>query len=237
MFRETRAKPYVIYLTEFYDPIINPGDMNNPFSRTVIIADGSFPVHGIPLAYIRNAARLICCDGSTRSIVNAGFQPDAIIGDMDSLEEELAIRFAGRLFPDADQETNDLTKAVKWCSANGYDDVVITGASGKREDHTIGNISLLADYAAFIKVLMVTDTGFFFPVNHTMEINSFPGQQVSVFSIDCCTEITSRGLRYPLKKKRLTNWWQATLNESMGDTFSLEFNEGKLIVFLKFSDE
>jgi thiamine pyrophosphokinase len=201
---------------------------------TVIVADGTFPGHEIPLGYLKNADRIICCDGSAGNLVDAGLIPDAIVGDMDSLDDILAERFADRIFVDESQDTNDLTKAVSWCSAMGYKDLVIVGATGKREDHTIGNISLLAEYIKDLNVMMVTDTGIFRPFLKSSEIASFPGQQVSVFSIDTETEVTSNGLRYPLSKAKIRNWWFATLNESLGDRFSLEFN-GRLIVYLKFN--
>jgi thiamine pyrophosphokinase len=210
--------------------------MNNTHSRNVIVADGLFPTHEIPLRYLKNARRIICCDGSTVNVVNAGFTPDAIVGDMDSINEELAFTFADRIFTVDEQDTNDLTKSVRWCIEKGYDDLVITGATGKREDHTIGNISLLSDYSASVKVMMVTDTGFFVPVNKATELPSFAGQQISIFSIDCDTEITSTGLKYPLARTRFTNWWQATLNESLGCRFKLDFERGRVIVYLKFKD-
>lgn len=210
--------------------------MNNPNNRTVIIADGSFPTHHIPLGYIKKAGRIICCDGSTMNVVNAGFKPDAIVGDMDSINEELAFTFADRIYTIDEQETNDLTKAVRWCTGKEYNDLVITGATGKREDHTIGNISLLAEYVSSVRVMMVTDTGFLIPIDKTTVIPSFAGQQISLFSIVCETELTSSGLKYPLNKTRLSNWWQATLNESLGDSFTLEFNSGKVIVYLKFGE-
>jgi thiamine pyrophosphokinase len=205
-------------------------------SRYVVVADGSFPIHEIPLEYIRKARKLICCDGSTGTLVQNGFIPDAIVGDMDSLSEDLAIRFADRIYQDDDQDTNDLTKAVKWCTQAGYRDLVIVGATGKREDHTIGNISLLAEYIKINEVLMVTDTGFFRPFVNGREISSFPGQQVSIFSIDTETEITSYGLRYPLKRSKIKNWWEATLNESLGNSFRLEFGIGRIIVYLKYKE-
>ncbi|HEX2969940.1 MAG TPA: thiamine diphosphokinase [Bacteroidales bacterium] len=208
--------------------------MNNPFNRTVIVADGSFPGHAIPLRYIKNASRIICCDGSTMNVLNAGYVPDAIVGDMDSINEEVAFKFADRIYTIEEQDTNDLTKAVRWCTSKGYNDLVITGATGKREDHTIGNISLLAEYVTTVKVMMITDTGFFIPVNSSSTLPSFPGQQVSIFSIDCDTEITSRGLKYPLNQSRLNNWWQATLNESLSENFYIEINNGRLIIYLKF---
>jgi len=203
--------------------------------RTVIIADGAFPENEIPLNYIKNSEKIICCDGSADNLILAGFTPDAIVGDMDSLSDDLADRFADRIFPDKDQKTNDLTKAVAWCKKRGYNDIVIVGATGKREDHTIGNISLLAEYAANTTVRMVTDTGIFIPFLGSCSVSSFKGQQISIFSIDPGTAISSTGLKYPLKNLMISNWWVATLNEALGD-FSLEFNKGRVIVYLKFKD-
>ena len=200
---------------------------------TVIVADGTFPTHDIPLGYLKNAKRIICCDGSAQNLLLTGMQPDAIVGDMDSLNDELANRFADRIYLDENQDTNDLTKAVSWCSDMGYKDIVIVGATGKREDHTLGNISLLAEYVRSLNVIMVTETGILRPLLKSSTISCFAGQQVSIFSIDPETEVTSFGLRYPLNKTKILNWWYATLNESLGDSFSLEFN-GRLIVYVKF---
>jgi thiamine pyrophosphokinase len=202
---------------------------------TVIVADGTFPTHDIPLAYLKNAKRIVCCDGSAQNLLLTGMQPDAIVGDMDSLNDELANRFADRIYLDENQETNDLTKAVSWCSNMGYKDIVIVGATGKREDHSLGNISLLAEYVRSVNVIMVTETGSLRPLLKSSAISCFAGQQVSIFSIDPETEITSYGLRYPLNRTKLSNWWFATLNEALGDSFSLEFSQGRLIVYLKYA--
>jgi thiamine pyrophosphokinase len=202
--------------------------------KTVIVANGTFPEHNIPLEYIHNADIIVCCDGSAESLFNAGMIPDAIVGDMDSLSDDLAERFADRIFIDENQDTNDLTKAVNWCHESGYDDIVIVGATGKREDHTIGNISLLAEYSEYMNVKMVTDTGIFLPFHNSCKVESVPGQQVSIFSINPETEITSAGLRFPLLKRKLGNWWEATLNEAIGDFFELEFAGGGVLVFLGF---
>ena len=84
-------------------------------SNTIILADGKFPEHEIPLSYLRNAERIICCDGSVKNLINAGYLPDFIVGDMDSINNELADKFRDRIFSDDSQDTNDLTKAVEWC--------------------------------------------------------------------------------------------------------------------------
>lgn len=206
------------------------------FPETAIIANGKFPDHPVPLGYLLNAKRVICCDGAANSLIDFGLEPFAIVGDCDSVNRKIAEKFQDRLFRDNDQETNDLTKAVMWCSARGYDNIVILGATGKREDHTLGNISLLAGYAKFASVKIVTDAGTLFPLLESDTIDAQKGQQVSVFSIDPETEITSIGLKYRLDNKKLSSWWTATLNEAEEKSFSLQFKGGPLIVFMKFVD-
>jgi thiamine pyrophosphokinase len=205
-------------------------------SAAVILADGNFPVHHVPLSYLRDAEHIICCDGSAKNLILTDLEPEAIVGDLDSLDPGIAERFADRLYKDGEQETNDLTKAVRWCINKRYEKIVILGATGKREDHTIGNISLLSEYARETDVIMVTDTGILTPLVKSGVVKCFAGQQVSIFSINPETEITSAGLKYPLNKRRLNNWWEATLNEAEADSFELSFRGGSLIVYLKFGD-
>jgi thiamine pyrophosphokinase len=205
-------------------------------TAAVILADGSFPTHEIPLGYLRNADHIICCDGSAENLILADLEPEAIVGDLDSLNQGIAERFADRLYKDSEQDTNDLTKAVKWCIKQKYQEIVILGATGKREDHTIGNISLLAEYSADIKVIMVTDTGIITPFRDSCKISSFRRQQISIFSIDQNTGISSLGLKYELNNLKLHNWWRATLNEATGESFELRFTGGPIIVYQKFPD-
>lgn len=201
----------------------------NKTVTTVIIANGRFPSHPVPLSCIREAEYIICCDGAANDFIARGGVPDAIVGDCDSISEENRIRFADILHPNPDQETNDLTKSVQFCVENGRQEIIIVGGTGKREDHTLGNISLLADYAELAEVIMVTNWGIFTPIHSITEFKSYKGEQVSIFSIDP-KKLTTHNLKYPVEGRILTNWWQGSLNESLGDSFSID-PEGRVIVF------
>jgi len=202
--------------------------------RTVILADGSFPEHAIPLSFLQTAERIICCDGATENLLRYGLEPDYIVGDLDSISETLKKRFSPTLFHNPDQETNDLTKSVGFCSAHRWNEVTILGASGKREDHTLGNLSLLADYAEKIKVQLLTDYGVFVPQLESASYESYPGQQVSIFSLTPAALLTTHRLAYPLEKRGLSSWWQGTLNEAEAGFFTIEMTEGKLLVFRNY---
>lgn len=196
---------------------------------TVIIAKGEFPTHLSPLSCIQSANNIICLDGALKACVENNIIPNAIIGDGDSISTELKEQYAHLLHIYTDQETNDLTKAITFCTEKGIKNIKIVGATGKREDHTIGNIFLLLEYMLLANVEMITDYGIFTPIISTNEFVSFPGQQVSIFNIDN-TSITSHNLKYPLKEYVLDNLWMGTLNESTSENFTVETN-GRTIVY------
>ncbi len=202
--------------------------------KTVILANGTFPTHQIPLDALHGADLIVCCDGAAGKLVAHGLEPAIIIGDLDSVPAAIKEKYAEILVLDSDQETNDLTKAVNWCIAAGMTEVAILGATGIREDHTLGNISLLAEYSRSIDAVMLTDTGFFRVYDHSVSVASHPGQQVSLFSIDPSLRVTSSGLKYPLTDLALHSWWRGTLNEAAGDCVSLDFKDGKVIVFQQY---
>lgn len=199
---------------------------------TVILANGAFPQHPTPLSYLRDADYVVCCDGAANEFIARGGVPDAIVGDCDSISEENKQKFAHILHPVANQDTNDLTKAVNLCIRLGKKCIVILGATGNREDHSIGNIGLLRHYLPLADVKMVTDFGVFIPIASPTTFHSFPKQQISLFSMEN-SPITSHGLRYPLNNARLVGWWEGTLNESISDEFTVE-TEGCVVVFMAF---
>lgn len=200
---------------------------------TVILADGKFPEHSVPLRILKKHP-VVFCDGAARHIRYLKTEPLAIVGDCDSVPPGIIKKYHNKIFRIPEQETNDLTKAVMWCNERGLNNILILGATGEREDHTIGNISLLAEYARLVNVRMITDSGVILPVLKTSEFVTFPGQDISFFSINGNTEITTEGLKYPLDKRRLTSWWQATLNRATGSTIKLTFNRGPVILFMGY---
>ena len=205
--------------------------MNLFSAKTIILANGQFPTHATPLAALHAAARIVCCDGAVDKLAEAGLTPAWVVGDLDSLSDASRVQYGQKLVCVREQETNDLTKAFRFCLSHGWKDLVILGATGLREDHTLGNLSLLVDFACEAKVLLLTDAGWFTPLTVSAQLPSCAGQQVSVFSFDPVTAVHAEGLKYPLDGLRLARWWQAALNEACGDAFSLAFKGGPLLVF------
>lgn len=222
--------------------------------KIVILSGGDYPSHPLPLKLLAEAERIVCCDGAAYELIRHGINPWRIIGDCDSIlspkdEDEQKIleecrdiirRYTG-------QDDNDQTKAVKYCLDHGFHDLIIVGATGRREDHTLGNISLLLEYLRMgARVEMVTDYGIFIPCHDHIELDvEIPkdfrcendteatrrkSTQISVFNISA-RNLRADGLRYPLYD--FGQWWQGTLNEAISPHVRIE-GEGEFLVFVNY---
>lgn len=200
--------------------------------EAIVIDAGLFPTTPIPLEFLQRCNRVVCCDGAANSYLSS---PDAkvwrIVGDCDSVNERIKERYGALIRRIPDQETNDQTKAVTYLEARGIKKIAILGATGLREDHTLGNISLLVEYMRRgIEARAYTDYGVFIPANGEMEFECYTGCQVSIFNFGA-TGMSSEGLRYPIRD--FTNWWQGTLNETMHDIFKIRAT-GDYLVFINY---
>ena len=199
--------------------------------EAVILANGEYPTCPVPLTMLEEASFVACCDGAANEYISRGHTPDVIVGDGDSLSTEYHKRFSPIIHQIPDQETNDQTKAVRYLQKRGFRRIAIVGATGKREDHTLGNISLLIDYMkAGAQVTMLTDHGMFIPASGRNCFKSYPGQQISIFNFNA-TGLRADGLVYPLSD--FSNWWQGTLNEATGTEFTIHA-EGDYLVYLNY---
>ncbi len=206
---------------------------NYTTAKTAILAAGDFPTHPAPLAALNGAAHVVCCDSAAGKLLDYGREPDAVVGDMDSLPPALRQRLGDRVYHMAEQDDNDLAKAFRFALSQGWRDIVILGATGRREDHTLGNIAWLADFAPLAdSVEMVTDYGVFRAYSPPMaRFRAVSGMQVSIFGFDPSDPVTGTGLKFPVEELRLARWWTAALNEAVADEVTLSFASGPVIVF------
>ena len=204
----------------------------------VILAAGDFPTHPVPLQALREADFVVCCDSAYGTFKDGrlGIGDYVVVGDGDSLSEADKVALGSRWIEVGEQDYNDLHKAMEYATSKFSilnSQFSIVGATGRREDHTIGNISYLitfADEHPGADIEMLTDYGRFVATTGRRTFASFPRQQVSIFTMTPDIPINAIGLKWPLDGFHARLWWQATLNEALGDNFTLD-SEGRIIVF------
>ena len=211
----------------------------------VIIGGGEFPRKPYPRELIRRADIIVCCDGNAlkaflrnrKSIFgDDSREPDAIVGDMDSMGPGMAKEYARLMVKVEEQDDNDQTKALHYVLSHfpETDTVHFIAATGKREDHTIGNLGLLMEYARHcnLAIDMVSDYSTAFAITDSCELFLGKGRRISIFSPDNSLKIKSRGLVWPTDNVVFDNWWPATLNRTSEDKVELEFSHNSLVLIV-----
>ena len=88
----------------------------------VILAAGDFPTHPVPLRALGEADFVVCCDSAycqwkVESEKRKMEKPFVVIGDGDSLTDADKTALGDRWIHVAEQDYNDLHKAMNWVSA------------------------------------------------------------------------------------------------------------------------
>jgi thiamine pyrophosphokinase len=183
-------------------------------SRTVIIANGVPPDEATVRRWLQpdddsTHVRLICADGGARIALALGLTPEAVVGDLDSLDEAaqaqmqaMGCRFV--VYPAA-KDWTDLELALKLAVQEGATEIVILGALGGRLDQELANILLLLlPELQDIPTRIVDDRQEMFVARGQAEIAGQSGDVVSLIPLGGDAEgIVTEGLLYPLRDEPL----------------------------------
>ncbi len=203
--------------------------VSNYLPQAAVLGNGEFLPMEIMDKWLARVSYVVCCDGATAQADIHGIVPDAIVGDGDSISEAMRTKYTNILHFESEQEFNDQTKAVRFLAKKGINRIVILCSAGKREDHALGNISLLTYYLQHgIMAIMPTPYGVFVPCKDCVSLETEVGQQVSVFNINA-TGIKSQNLKYSCYD--FTMLWQGTLNEATDNVVRISAN-GYYLVYL-----
>lgn len=180
---------------------------------------------------------VVCADGGANHAYRLNLKPLAIVGDFDSVAKNVLAHFESlgvstKRFP-AEKDETDLQLALKEAVALGATEVVLLAATGKRLDHTLGNISLLADLAGQGLIGRVMDEYNDIRLfQREAIVEGCVGEQVSLLPLTTqVTGVNSEGLKYPLKNGKFTlgNPYGIS-NVLIAATARITFDQGLLLV-------
>ena len=179
--------------------------------RAVVFVNGEVHDYTALRDRLRPGDYLIGADGGTRHILALGLRPDAVVGDLDSLEAEtVAELMAGGVaverYPVAKDQT-DLELAIERGLRVGASEILLLGALGGRLDQTLDNLLIRAHrnwpvplhLAEGDQLAQVLRSG------ECLTLHAAPGSTVSAIPLSTVvTGITYSGLEYSLVDATLT---------------------------------
>lgn len=178
--------------------------------RALIVAGGVPPSESLLRSSASKSDLILAADAGFCALYQLGIVPDMLIGDMDSLGNELAdvARDLGShiLRVPSKKNSTDTELAVEEAARKGATEILLLGATGGRVDHLLGNLMLLRlgeELGAPVTIEDELQTILY--VRYAREIHGSAGQTVSIIPADKEAVVRASGLEYPLEDLLLTN--------------------------------
>ncbi len=199
--------------------------------RALLICNGEQPSHSLARRLARRSQLVVAADGGANGAREHGITPDLIIGDLDSITPSTRKFFsATAVIRVPQQDTTDMEKALDYILSESLaHEVMIIGATGRRLDHTLGNLVALSHYVRRLRVVACGDGWHAFPVRSSESIEATIGTTVSLIPFSDCRNVTLRGLKYPLQNAPLRAGHIAVSNVVKQSPFSITHRQGKMI--------
>lgn len=202
--------------------------------KAIIIANGEIPAKGL-LSKLRilGYSEIYCADGGANSAFKLKLIPKAIIGDLDSVDEEVLKFYEGKteIVKLDRQDDTDVEKVLKYLIKRRYSNVVLLGATGDRLDHSFGNVGLLLKYSNRLDVKLIHKKSVAQVIAGKNRFETEIGETISLFGFDSKTKFKSKGLKYPLKNITLRfGEREGTSNEASKEEVELDITGGKALL-------
>ncbi|MBQ6775272.1 MAG: thiamine diphosphokinase [Synergistaceae bacterium] len=200
--------------------------------RCVIVGGAEIKNYELIRKYFEPRDFFIYCDCGLRHEESLRARPDLVIGDFDSHERPDSFENVITL-PRVKDDT-DTIFAVKEAIRRGFDDVLMVGATGGRQDHNLGNIyALLMLSNANVNAVIVDDYSEMriIRANETVAVRR-GWKFFSLINIaGVARGITITGAKYNLNDAEITPEFQYGIsNEVEDDCAEVSLREGSLLL-------
>ena len=190
----------------------------------------------VPPAFLRTLAAqadaVFAADGGADACARARLEPQAVIGDLDSVSPALKRRWADKLLCVNTQQNTDLEKSLRYLIKQGFSSCTLAGFWGGRADFAVGNLLALLRFAHKIKLRAVTPAETVYPVLKSMRLPCTKGKRVSLIAVKNCRGVTLKGLKYPLQNASVALGSTLTLsNVARANAFEVSLRTGALLVY------
>ncbi|MBE6804814.1 MAG: thiamine diphosphokinase [Ruminococcaceae bacterium] len=176
---------------------------------------------------------IICADSGFDIANECGFTPDLLIGDFDSIKA--VPTNVSKITLPVEKDVTDTVAAFNEGVKLGFNKFVLFGGTGGRFEHTLANISLMANASKSGITFEIIDNKHIFRsiTNSSIKIKRKDNQQVSVFAFgDRAFGVTLKGFHYPLWDYTLDpfNGALGTSNDIVEDFGEISVLKGTLII-------
>ncbi|MFV0314498.1 MAG: thiamine diphosphokinase [Anaerotignum sp.] len=206
--------------------------------KAVIFAGAEISDYTFCKAYFEDTDMFICCDRGLHHAKALDIVPDYIVGDFDSVSEEVLEYYKTKNIPffqyPTKKDQTDMQIGIELALEKGAKDVVLFGGIGSRFDHTLANAHLLLGLLKKgIRARLVDKNNCVELIDKPTTIRGEIGDLVSTIPLSMVVRgLTLIGFEYPLQDRDLAldDEMLAVSNVLAKQEAQIRFTDGYLFV-------
>ena len=174
---------------------------------------------------------LVCAtDGAYHFLEENKIIPDFVSGDLDSSEE---IPKNIKVIHTPNQDYTDFDKILQILFDKDFFMIDIYGASGKEQDHFLGNLHTAIQWKKKLKLTFLDNHSRYFLADKSTSVSSCKNKTISLIPFPKATNITTEGLQYQLNNEDLIFGERiGTRNKAIKNDIQITFKNGELFIFI-----
>lgn len=178
---------------------------------------------------------IVVLDGALEKVMELGIKFDLVLGDFDHTSESI---IRDMIPPDTeivyvpDQEKTDLEKGLDLLLERKYAAVNIVWATGRRSDHYMNNIGILARYQSRINIVMMDNHSRIYPLNSGFRKHFQAHHNVSLIPLNKVVNVKTENLVWNLNHQTLEYPFNTSSSNRVAETgvVSVHFDSGNLLM-------
>jgi len=201
--------------------------------HALVICNGEPPSRALTRRLAHHADLVVAADGGANVARQYGIMPHVIIGDLDSISKSTRRFFSSSTILHVNRQDNtDLEKALDYLVSQKARKASVIGATGKRIDFTLGNLSVLWAYTSHIDLTFMGDGWKAIPIISRAQLRERIGTTVSLIPFGGCSGITLRGLQYPLINASMNVGQIGVSNVIRRSPFTVHVKKGHMLLLV-----
>ncbi|MFY8022206.1 MAG: thiamine diphosphokinase [Bacteroidia bacterium] len=201
----------------------------------LIIANGESCSRNLLDQLLEWSPIVMVLDGAIDRVIPLGIKIDILAGDFDrnkDPKEILNTQHQVEIIHTPDQDKTDLEKGIEILLSRGHQAINIIWATGRRADHTINNMTLLARYKDKANLVIYDDYSKIFLLRNQFTKWYTAGTPISLVPIGEVKGIQTTGLLYNLNNENLNLGYRTSCsNEAATDTHvTISYESGDLLM-------
>jgi len=198
--------------------------------KVAVIANGAIESYDDISVAMKGYDLYIAIDGGLNHCEDLGITPLFLIGDMDSVDNEVRKKFPHikEITFERNKDETDLELGLEFLIKKEPRSITIFGGFGHRADHSFTNAMLLSRYKG--KVFLETETEILGVIDETVELSTREGQILSLIPLNGPVYgVSTDGLKWELDNDTLDKNFIGISNEATGTSILVTVKSGDLL--------